>query len=330
MHEPCPYRVRKTRELHGHGTVTVIRVFALDRSLLASSSTTTAPLAAPLLFFARFLGSTFGDSNIISWPIPLESRRRSHTPPIFGPATARCSSGRCSHTAPLLAHLTADYTPVTDPAAARCPLPAYHLSSRTPPPLDHLHRSMHTFRLRPLPCRCLRTSPCCCSRTPPPLDRPPTARALPVARIPHRRLRPPLPAASQRMRTSPLLHAYPAAAYAPSPRCLRTPSHYSSALNVCPAATRSRAPPLHPYPAAALRPAALTPATRLSRRYASSMQHPAATRLSHMHVPNHVPHRYSHPVTPLHAYSAPAYAPRRSLHTRRPLISLLHPAAACL
>ncbi|KAJ7811143.1 hypothetical protein B0H14DRAFT_2606720 [Mycena olivaceomarginata] len=35
------------------------------------------------------------------------SRRRLRTPPIFGPAAARYSSGHCSHTAPLLAHLAA-------------------------------------------------------------------------------------------------------------------------------------------------------------------------------------------------------------------------------
>ncbi|KAJ7834903.1 hypothetical protein B0H14DRAFT_1154969 [Mycena olivaceomarginata] len=67
-------------------------------------------------------------STWCSWPIP---------PPLAYPTDIRAR--RCSILVrPLLAHLTADYTPATDPAAAQLP-PAYCLLSRTPPPLDHLH-----------------------------------------------------------------------------------------------------------------------------------------------------------------------------------------------
>ncbi|KAJ7681453.1 hypothetical protein B0H14DRAFT_3535752 [Mycena olivaceomarginata] len=191
--------------------------------------------------FVRFLGSTFGDSNIILPGAPGRSRRHSRTPPLLAtpPAAARTPCC-CSHTAPLLAHLTADYTLATDPATARLP-PAYCLSSRTLPPLNHLHCWMHTFHLRPLPCRCLRTSLLLTS----------THTSPPLAHI---------PTAAQRMHTPPLLHVYPAAAYAPSPLLLGHPAPLllSAEWMPCYRSIARRVPHSSPY--ALLRPAHPLPA----------------------------------------------------------------------
>ncbi|KAJ7823885.1 hypothetical protein B0H14DRAFT_3469781 [Mycena olivaceomarginata] len=105
---------------------------------------------------------------------PGRSRRRSRTPPIFGPAAARYSSGRCSHTAPLLAHLTTDYTRPTDPAAARLRL---HTASPRAP-----RRRSIVSTIGCIPSACAPPLPLlehlCGARTPLPLSRTPAARAL--------------------------------------------------------------------------------------------------------------------------------------------------------
>ncbi|KAJ7306735.1 hypothetical protein DFH08DRAFT_975978 [Mycena albidolilacea] len=81
---------------------------------------------------------------------------------------------------------------------------------------------MHTFRLRPLPCRCLRTSLlltyAAAPRLRPRCMRTPRFHTYLTAAGAH------LPAAAQRMRTPPPLHVYPAAAYAPSPLLLGHPA----------------------------------------------------------------------------------------------------------
>ncbi|KAJ7362734.1 hypothetical protein DFH08DRAFT_950971 [Mycena albidolilacea] len=130
---------------------------------------------------------------------------------------------------------------------------------------------MHTFRLRPLPCRCLRTSLlltyAAAPRLRPRCMRTPRFHTYLTAAGAH------LPAAAQRMRTPPPLHVYPAAAYAPSPLLLGHPAPLllntewvlccrSIAHRHCMRTRSSPYAPLQP-----VRPAAAcTPAARLSRR----------------------------------------------------------------
>ncbi|KAJ7738701.1 hypothetical protein B0H14DRAFT_3515972 [Mycena olivaceomarginata] len=193
---------------------------------------------------------------------------------------ARYSSGRCSHTAPLLAHL-GDYTPPADPAAARrlhtASPHAPRSAARSPPPLDaylalappplpllaHLALLLLTYaaapRSRP---RCTRTPGC--THTSPPLV--PTAPLLLsgcVASCVSRRC----------------LCTQPSVACAPRPAA---PQRWMRALPPL-----DRAPPLHPYPAAARAPrrSSHTRCPLIS----PSLVHPAAARLKHVHVPNHVP-----------------------------------------
>ncbi|KAJ7887801.1 hypothetical protein B0H14DRAFT_3856171 [Mycena olivaceomarginata] len=180
-------------------------------------------------------------------------------------------------------------------------------------PLDRLHCWMHTLRLRPLPCRCLRTSPCCCSHTPPPLDHAPLhahsrLHTYLTAACAH------LPATAQRMcsfmRIPPLLMH-------PALRCLRTLPCCSSALDVCPAAARSRA-------AVASVPCCSShTAARLSRHPSCTPPLPACSMCTSLIT-------YPSLLAPR---CAVAFAPCCSSHTCCPLISLLplmHPTAARL
>ncbi|KAJ7350080.1 hypothetical protein DFH08DRAFT_997525 [Mycena albidolilacea] len=204
-------------------------------------------------FFVRFLGSTFG--AILS---PGQSRRRSRTLPIFGPAAARYSSGRCSHTAPLLAHL-ADYTPATDPAAARCP----HTTCPRAPRCRSITSTVGCIPFAcapPLPSlavpRPAAAHVCHCPSIAPSLHAPSRLHAYLTAACAH------LLAAAQGMRTPQPLHPYPAAAYAPSPPLLAHPALLLLSAGCVPCrrsiARRRciRTPPQPVLPAAARTPAA--------------------------------------------------------------------------
>ncbi|KAJ7314467.1 hypothetical protein DFH08DRAFT_972868 [Mycena albidolilacea] len=233
-------------------------------------------------------------SSFVLWAAPLTTRILSTRcswlilPPLVYPADIWARpSGRCSHTAPLFTHLTADYTPNTEPDCR-----PHTASPCAPPSLDRLHRWMFACTLSPAVACAPRPAAahiCCRPSIAPPLH-PHSA----VARIPHRRLCP-LPR-HRFMRIPPLLMH-------PAPRCLRTPPRCSSALNACPAAARLRA--------------AVACVPRRRPCIPPQLAHPLPTYLAAaprvprccppVHVPDHVPHRYSHPVdAPASRCHAPA------------------------